>query len=43
MNIGAKTPVEIGVSIMAELTAVRHQVPVLQGHSMRGEQRRDAN
>ena len=36
MYLGASTPPEIALSVMAEMTAVRYGVPVLQTHAMRG-------
>jgi xanthine dehydrogenase accessory factor len=35
LYLGAQTPAEIAVSIIAEVTAYRHNVPVLQSHAMR--------
>lgn len=35
LHLGAKTPAEIALAILAEMTAIRHGVPVLQDHAMR--------
>jgi len=39
LHLGAKTPPEIALAIMAEITAFRHHVPVLQTHTMRDDAR----